>query len=244
MLAGGEKFTKLDLTQAYLSINVDPEHRKYVTINTQKGLYQYNRVPYGVTDSGAKFQKPLDQLLTGAQGAQAMVDDVIITGRDDAEHLRNLEEVLQRLQNAGLKANKYKCSFLQDSITFCGHVVTKDGIKQEPEKQAAIINAPKPQNQKELLSFIGLIGFYRKFIPNISTLQKPFTELAHATKWSWTTLHDRALENIKRQIASDRVLTHYDPNLPLRVAVDASPVGLGCVMSHLMPDHTERPVLF
>lgn len=243
-LAGGEKFTKLDLTQAYLSINVDPEHRKYVTINTQKGLYQYNRVPYGVTDSGAKFQKPLDQLLTGAQGAQAMVDDVIITGRDDAEHLRNLEEVLQRLQNAGLKANKYKCSFLQDSITFCGHVVTKDGIKQEPEKQAAIINAPKPQNQKELLSFIGLIGFYRKFIPNISTLQKPLTELAHATKWSWTTLHDRALENIKRQIASDRVLTHYDPNLPLRVAVDASPVGLGCVMSHLMPDHTERPVLF
>ena len=243
-LAGGEKFTKLDLTQAYLSINVDPAHREFVTINTQKGLYQYNRVPYGVTDSGAKFQKPLDQLLTGARGTQAMVDDVIITGKNDAEHLQNLEEVLRRLQNAGLKANKSKCKFLQDSITFCGHVVTKEGLRQEPEKQQAILQAPKPKNQKELLSFIGLIGFYRKFIPNISTLQKPLTELAHAQEWIWTTKHDQALENIKREIVSDRVLTHYDPQLPLRVAVDASPVGLGCVMSHLMPDKTERPVLF
>ena len=243
-LSGGEKFTKLDLTQAYLSINIDPEHRKYVTINTQKGLYQYNRVPYGVTDSGAKFQKPLDQLLAGAPGTQAMVDDVIITGKDDVEHLQNLEEVIRRLHDGGLKANKAKCVFMQNSVTFCGHVISKDGIRQEPGKRRAIQEAPKPRDQKELLSFIGLIGFYRKFVPNISSLQKPLTELAYAKTWRWEDAHERALKQIKHEIASDRVLTHYDPSLPVKVAVDASPVGLGCVMSHTMPDGSERPVLF
>ena len=243
-LAGGEKFSKLDLTQAYLSINVNPEHRHYVTINTPKGLYQYNRVPYGVTDSGAKFQKPLDQLLAGAPGTQAMVDDVIVTGKDDAEHLKNLEEVLRRIHDAGLKANKSKCIFMQDSVTFCGHVITKAGIRQEPGKRRAILEAPKPRDQKQLLSFIGLIGFYRKFVANISSLQKPLTELAHAKTWKWDKVHDCALSKIKQEIASDRVLTHYDPSLPVRVAVDASPVGLGCVMSHVMPNNLERPVLF
>ena len=243
-LAGGEKFTKLDLTQAYLTINLHPDHRKYVTINTHKGLYQYNRVPYGVTDSGAKYQKPIDQLLMGAKGTQCIVDDVIITGQNDAEHLQNLDEVLRRLHEHGLKVNRNKCRFMENSITFCGHVITREGIKQESSKRRAITDAPTPTNHHELSSLIGLIGFYRKFVPNVSTVMKPLTELQHAKEWTWGRSHDDALHRVKKEIASDRVLTHYDPTLPLQVAVDASPVGLGCVMSHKMPDNTTRPVLF
>ena len=244
-LAGGQKFSKIDLTQAYLSVNVHPDHRQYITINTHKGLYQYNRLPYGVVDSGAKFQKSVDPILEGAPGTKCIVDDVIITGKNDDEHLRNLEEVIRRLEEHGLRANIAKCSFLQDEVTFCGHRITKEGLRQTPSKNAAILEAPTPKNAKELLSFIGLIGYYRKFVPNISSILEPLYDLTRKNvKWRWTKEHDTAFARAKSEIASDRVLTHYDPSLPIYLEVDASPTGLGCVMTHELPDNTKRPVIF
>ena len=125
-LAGGKHFSKLDLRQAYYQMEVTEESKKYLTINTHKGLFQYNRLVFGVTSSPAIWQRAIDQVLQGIPGTQCILDDMIVSGKTDKEHLENLESVLKRVQDAGLKANKEKCKFFRDRVQFCGHEIDRD----------------------------------------------------------------------------------------------------------------------
>lgn len=136
-LAGGKQFTKLDLTQAYQQVEIEAESRKYLTINTQKGLYQVNRLPYGVSSAPAVFQRIMDQVLQGLPGTVCFLDDILISGRDTEEHLHNVEAVLQKLQERGFKVNREKCAFLQTSVTYLGHRIDMQGIHPVQEKTDA-----------------------------------------------------------------------------------------------------------
>ena len=115
-LAGGEKFTKLDLTNAYLQMVLDPECRKFATINTHCGLYEYTRLPFGISSAPAQFQKTMAIILQGLPKVLCYIDDILITGKDDNDHYTNLETVLKRLKEHGLKLKREKCAFLRDSI--------------------------------------------------------------------------------------------------------------------------------
>ena len=154
-------------------MEVEESLRKYLTISTHKGLYQYNRLPYGVTDSAAKWQKAMDIILQDIQGVKCIIDDIIITGVNDDKHLRNAKAVLDCLEKHGIKANTAKCEFFKPEIEFCGHKITAEELQKNQSKVRAIIDAPEPTTVRQVISFIGLVNYYHKFIPSISKILHP-----------------------------------------------------------------------
>ncbi|XP_030586939.1 uncharacterized protein K02A2.6-like [Archocentrus centrarchus] len=244
-VAGGKHFSKIDLAQAYLQMEVEETSKKYLVINTHKGLYQYNRLVFGIASAPAVWQRAMDQVLQGIPGTQCFLDDIIVTGVDEETHLANLAAVLARLEKYGLRANKNKCEFFQDAIEYCGHKIDRHGLHKTKDKVDAVLKAPEPKNVSQLRSFLGLINYYHKFLPNLSTVLHPLHLLLQQNvKWKWTKECEEAFNGAKQLITSEEVLTHFDPNLPLRLACDASPYGIGAVLSHKMPDGLERPIAF
>ncbi|KAJ8346761.1 hypothetical protein SKAU_G00281620 [Synaphobranchus kaupii] len=244
-LAGGERFSKIDLAQAYLQMEMEESSQKYLTINTTKGLYQYNRLVFGISSAPAIWQRAMDQVLQGIPGTQCYLDDIIVTGADDETHLVNLQAVLSRLEEYGLRANKDKCEFFKDYIEYCGHIIDRHGLHKAQDKIDAVLKAPQPENVSQLRSFLGLVNCYHKFLPNLSTVLHPLHCLLEVgKKWKWSKDCEQAFKTAKQLVTSDEVLTHFDPSLPLRLACDASPYGIGAVLSHRMPDGTERPIAF
>ena len=185
-LSGGKYFSKLDLAQAYLQLPLDEASRKYVTINTQKDLYQYTRLPFGVASAPSIFQRTMDSLLQGIPKVCIYLDDILITGAMEAEHLHNLQEVLNRLEQAGMCLKKDKCTFLIPQVEYLGHQISQKGLHPTKEKVRAIVEASAPQNITQLKSFLGMLNYYSKFLPNLSTLLTPLYKLLHKkTSWQW-----------------------------------------------------------
>ena len=243
-LNGGVKFTKLDLSQAYQQVLLDEKSREFVTVNTHLGLYRYRRLPYGIASAPAVFQQLMDKLLQGLS-VGCYLDDIIVTGRDDAEHLENLNAVLKRLDQYGIKLRKSKCSFLQPSVQYLGFKIDANGLHPTPDKVEAIMNAPAPKNIKQLQSFLGLINYYRRFIPNMSSLTAPLNNLlGKNTPWIWSRKCQEAFKTLKQILTSTEVLAHYDLNKEVTLAVDASAFGLGAVISHIMENGDEKPVAY
>ncbi len=166
----------------------------------------------------------MEQVLNGIPGCQVILDDMIVTGKTNQEHLDNLSKVLTRLRERGLRLNHNKCEFFKSEIVFCGHRVDKHGIHQTQDKIDAVINAPHPTNVSELRAYLGLINYYRRFLPDLSAVLHPLNNLLRKDiSWSWDSSCETAFQESKRLITSDQVLTHYNPDLPLRLACDASP---------------------
>ena len=214
-------------------------------INTHLGLYEYNRLVFGITSSPAIFQRIMDTVLSGLENVQCNQDDIIITGETNESHLKNIDIVLNRLEKFGLRANLKKCNFFQDEILFCGHKINKDGLHKTVDKVEAIINAPRPTNVKQLRSFLGMLNYYHKFLNNIATVINPLNELLQKNiKWQWSNKQEKAFLKAKELIAPENFLMCYDPKLPLRLACDASPYGLGAVLSHITDEGKERPIAY
>ena len=244
-LSGGKEFSVIDLRQAYLQMELDNESKQYLIINTHRGLYQYQRLPYGVASAPAIWQRSMDQVLQGISGVQCYLDDIIITGKTNSEHLSTLDKVLQRLEENGLKVNKEKCKFLQDSVEYLGHVISATGLHQAPSKVQAIVDMPTPRDVTQLRSFIGMVQYYSKFLPNLSTTLAPLNQLLHkGVAWRWTDQEEKCFQKVKNLLLKNNILVHYDPTLPLIMASDSSAYGLGAVLSHLMPNGSEKPIAY
>ncbi|XP_063635189.1 uncharacterized protein K02A2.6-like [Cydia splendana] len=243
-LHGGQKFSKIDLSQAYAQLVLD-DTAKYTVINTHKGLFKYNRLIYGLSSSPGIFQRILEQMFADLPKVGVFLDDVVITGENDKEHIGNLYRVFERLEKYGLKIKKDKCSFLANSITYLGYVVDKEGLHTCPKKVRDILNVTTPSNVSELRSFLGMAMYYAKFVRNISTILTPLYELLKKNvKFEWSQSCQEALNKVKRLLASSEVLAHYSPDLPLILTTDASSVGVAAVISHAWPDGTERPIAY
>ncbi|XP_039524968.1 uncharacterized protein K02A2.6-like [Pimephales promelas] len=244
-LSGGQKFTNLDMSHAYHQIALDAESKKYVTVNTHKGLFTYRVLPFGVSSSPAIFQRTIEGVLQGIPYVAVFLDDILVTGRNDEEHLQTLARVLRRLQEAGLRLKRSKCSFMEKEVTFLGHKVDETGLHPVPEKVTALQNAPAPKNVTELKAYLGLLNYYNKFLPNLSTILAPVHKLLRKDeKWNWEGEQEAAFAQSKEMINSVQVLVHYDPQKDVILSCDASPYGLGAVLSHKMPDGSERPIGF
>ena len=244
-LSGGQKFATHDLTHAYNQLVLDKDSRKYVTINTHKGLYQYTRLLFGFTSAPAVFQQIMDTILQGIDGVACYIDDIIITGKTTEEHLEHLEEVLRCLLRHGVQVKKPKCHFFQPSVIFLGYRIDAEGIHPTDEKLKAIVDAPAPKNLQELRSFLCLINYYGKFIPNAATILAPLNGLlCQDAVWKRTEECQKSFDLAKKTQTPSEVLVHYDPSLPLRMAGNASAYGVGAVIAHILPDGTERPMAF
>jgi transposase InsO family protein len=243
-LNGGQRFTKLDLSQAYQQVVLDEPSRNLVTINTHLGLYRYTRLPYGVASAPAVFQQLMDKMLVGLTGVACYLDDLLITGKNDTEHLANLEACLARLQDFGVKLKKTKCAFMQTSLEYLGFRLDAEGIHPTASKVQDIRAAATPTNLQELQSFLGLVNYYRKFIPNLSSVAAPLNRLlSKDMKFNWNDACAQAFAKLKESLTSDMVLVHYCPDREIYLTVDASPVGLGAVISHQI-DGEDRPIAF
>ena len=244
-LAGGKKFTKLDLSQAYQQLALDDDSRKLVTVNTHQGLYRYTRLPFGIASAPAIFQKLMDTVLRDIPNVICYLDDILVTGKSDDDHLHTLGIVLRRLDDHGFRVKKEKCAFLQPCVEYLCHKINCEGLQALPSKIAAITQAPTPHNVQELRSFLGLLNYYGKFIRNLSTIVHPLNSLLQAHKrWLWTPECEQAFKKAKEELSSSAVLVHYDPNLPMTLAGDASAYGIGAVISHTLPDGSERPIAY
>ncbi|CAC5366945.1 unnamed protein product [Mytilus coruscus] len=242
-LSGGQAFSKLDLSQAYQQIVLDEESRKYLTINTHKGLYQYNRLPFGGSSATGIFQRTIENLLQGIPRVVVRVDDILVTESSKSEHLDNLETVLSKLQESGMRLIKDKCVFLAPEVVYLGHIIDQHGIYPVESKVKAITEATEPKNVTELKSYLGMLNYYNRFLQDLSSKLAPLHELLQNQKeWKWDKPQQEAFELSKTLLKSSKVLVHYDPNKEIILSCDASPYGIGAVLSHRMEDGCDRPV--
>ena len=176
-MSGGKIFSKIDLSNAYLQVPFHEDSTKFTTINTHQGLYQYTRLPFGVSSSPGIYQRSMDDMLRGISGGCTYLDDLLIPGKNDNEHKKTLEAVLQRLSDAGARLKRAKCVFEVPEIEYLGHLNYALGLHPTDEKVRAIKDAPAPKTLQELRSFLGMLNFYGKFITNLSTILAPLNVL-------------------------------------------------------------------
>ena len=244
-LAGVTAFSKLDLAHAYQQVVLCDESKEFVTINTHKGLYRVNRLPFGVASAPSMFQRIMESILHGLPGVSVYIDDILITGKSIEKHLENLEAVLTRLEETGLRLKRDKCAFLLPTVEYLGYKITAQGLQPTLDKVKAVQNAPAPQDVSQLKSFIGLVNYYGKFLPDLPSLLAPLYRLFQkGMKWVWGDEQQKAFEEVKKLLTSECLLAHYDPNKELLLACDASPYGLGAVLSHCSEDGQEQPIAF
>ncbi|CAD6200297.1 unnamed protein product [Caenorhabditis auriculariae] len=242
-LNGGSVFTQIDLSDAYLQVELDPESQKCAVINTHKGLFQYKRLPFGIKTAPAIFQKIMDKMIAGLTGVAVYLDDIIVVGRSKAEHRANVRKVFARIREYGFHLKLDKCSFEKSEIKYLGFILNAEGRRPDPEKVKAIKNMSAPKDAKVLRSFLGMISYYGQFIPNIKALRGPLDRLlVQDEDWRWTELERRSFDKLKEILSSDLNLVHFNPKYQIVLAADASDYGIGSVISHIMPDGTEKPI--
>ena len=187
----------------------------------------------------------MDSVLQGIPHCICYLDDILVTGTTDEDHLSNLEEVLNRLQQYGIHLREEKCQLLKERVDYLGHCIDSQGVHTSKEKVRAILEAPRPRNLSELRSFLGLLNYYAKFIANLASILHPLYQLLQANHpWRWSKECERSFHKAKESLMKSPVLTHYDPSLQIVMAADASAYGIGAVISHRFPDGSEKPIAF
>ena len=199
---GAGVFSKLDLSQSFHQIELDPNSREITTFVTHKGLYRYKRLFFGISCAPEIHQRIIQQVIGGCEGARNIADDIIIYGTTMEEHDRRLEAVLQCLWEAGLRLNRSKCRFGLPELTFMGYRLNKHGVSATDEKVRAVLNTSEPGTPAEVRSFLGLLNFVGRFLPDMSTVSAPLRDLTKTKMpWKWTSLERDAFEELKRRIA-------------------------------------------
>ena len=242
-LNSGENFSKLDLSHAYQQLLLSPESRPLLTVNTHKGLFQPKRLQFGIHSASGIFQREMEKRLETFVKVRS--DDILMSGRNDVEHLENLKSVLSVLKSDGLRLKFRKCVFLQPEVTYLGFRISKDSVLPLPEKVEIIKNAQVPKNVTESKSFLGFINYYYRHLQNFSSFLEPLhCLLRKETPWKWTEKENNSFNKAKELQSSANLLVHYDTKKPLILSSDTSPYGLGAVLSHIMEDGSERPIIF
>lgn len=244
-LQGGQTFSKIDLSQAYMQLKLNDESKKLCTISTHKGLFSYQRMPYGISSAPGIFQKVIEQTLQGLEGVAVFLDDILITAKDTNTHLSRLREVLTRLNDKGFTIKKSKCKFFSDKLEYLGFCIDKEGLHTSQAKVEAIVKAPVPKNVTEVKAFIGLVNYYGKFIPNMSTILSPvYNLLKKDVPFIFNAECMQSFNKVKELLTNAPILAHYDSSLPVILATDASSTGLGCVLSIKTSEGVEKPVAY
>ncbi|XP_059209654.1 uncharacterized protein K02A2.6 [Centropristis striata] len=244
-LNGATVFSKLDLKWGYHQIELEPESRSLTTFVTHTGLWRYKRLMFGISSAPETYQHIIGQVLQGIPGVHNISDDIIVSGETIQQHDERLHQVLQRLQERQLTVNSKKCQFRMSQLEFMGHVLSKNGIGAAQSKIEAVENTRRPTNAAEVRSFLGLVNYCGRFIPNLATTSEPLRRLTRQScKWTWGSEQETAFLELKRQLASSHVMAYSKQDAETHVVVDASPVGLGAILSQKQNDGAYKPVYY
>ena len=245
-LGNAKYFSSLDFIKGYHQIEVDEASKPKTAFVCEEGLYQYNVMPFRLTCAPSIFQENMTHLLNGLNNfAIAYLDDVIVFSETFEDHLCHLNQVFDRLRKANMKLKSSKCEFLKPELHYLGHIISNKGeLKVDNRKIETIQNLVPPSNVKGVRSFIGMVSYYRKFIPNFSQIAEPLTNLTRKdVEFNWTLDHQNSFDKLKQAISSPPVLHLPVRNKPFSLFTDASQSAIGAVLTQEI-EGQHRPVYF
>jgi hypothetical protein len=179
-------FTKLDATSGFGQLKLDDQSKKLCTFNTPWGRYSFTRMPFGIKSASKVYQRAISDMVRDIEGCEAIIDDILIWERNLKEHDERLKRVLDSVQKNNLKLNREMCEFRKDRVKYVGHELSSAGVKPDMEKVRAVQQMKPPNNKKELMTFLGFIQYFAKFIPNLSDINAPLRELlTKDIAWHW-----------------------------------------------------------
>ena len=242
---GATVFSKVDLKMAYHQIELDDESRDITTFTSSEGIYRYKRLVFGISSAFEEFQRIISGCFKSQKGIVNISDDILIFGRTPEEHDAALATCFKILSEKGLTVNREKCKFHQSEIEFFGFILSANGIRPMQSKIKAVENFPNPKNPKEVRSFLGLINYLGRFIPNLSSLSLPLRNLTKQNVvWQWTIVEQQSFNELKRLVSTAPVMAHFDTQKETKVVVDASPIGLGAILLQASEDNKFRAVAY
>ena len=230
---GANYFSKIDLKSAFNLLRIAAGDEYLTAFRTKYGHFEYKVMPFGLKNAPGTFQAFLNHVFGDLidRGVLGYIDDLLIYSRTKEEHVKLVFEVFNRLRKFGLKANPKKCVFLVSSVTFLGHVISREGLRMDPAKLSSITSWETPSDLKDLQSFLGLANYYRDFIPNFSKIVTPLTALMRKdSPWNFHEEHQLAFEELKKVFASNVILKQPDRDAQFFVECDASDFALGSVL--------------
>lgn len=232
-LAGHKYFSRLDLCKGYWQLPLTESAKPLTAFQTPLGLYQFRRMPFGLVTASASFSRLMRKLLSDMENVDNFIDDIIIFTVTFQQHIEVLRDIFERLRNANLTAKPSKCALAYDSIECLGHFIGDDRLKPHPSKVKAIKEAPRPSSKKQVRSFLGLVGFYRKFIPNFSVLALPLTDLTKKGEPNvvqWGCAQENSFQALRNALIKFPILKLPDMTKTFILATDASDRGIGTVL--------------
>ncbi|XP_065094175.1 uncharacterized protein K02A2.6-like [Ochlerotatus camptorhynchus] len=241
-LNGAKWFSTIDLSNAFFHMELDEESRHLTNFYTEFGMFRCVRLPFGLCNAPDLFQEALQRkILAGCTGCKNYLDDVLVYGNTKAEHDKNLKEVLARLENHNVKLNDSKCRFGTQTAEFLGFTLTPEGWLINEEKVAAIKNFRKPTTCSEVKSFLGLITFIDKFVPHRATKTEYLRSLASSDSFYWTDDEEMEFNYFKEEaLTSIKRLGYFNADDRTELFVDASPIGLGAILTQFNAEGIPR----
>ena len=232
-LGKAKYFTCLDLKSGYWQIEIREEDKEKTAFICHEGLFEFNKMPFGLASAPSVFSALMDKVLAGAtKYAMCYIDDIIVFSETFEEHMAHLEDVLNRLEKAGLKIKVSKCDFLMPKVKYLGHVISAEGISPDPDKTHVIENLNIPTTVKGVRSIIGMASYYRRFIKNFAQIAKPLTQLTKKNQpFIWTDQCTRAFETLKTCLTQAPILAYPDTSQAYCLYTDASNGAVGAVLA-------------
>ena len=233
-LKGAKVFSTIDLRSRYHHITLGKSSRHKTAFVTPFGTYEFLMVPSGLAQAPVYFQLLMNKVLKGLKFAMTYLDDIIIFSENESQHLEHLETVFSHLREAGLKMKWLKCDFFKSEIHYLGHLISPEGISPLPNKLDCIQHMPVPKNMKEIKQFLGLTGYYTKFVPRFADISRPLTTLTKKDKkFEWTAACQKSFDLLKETLCGEPVLKYADTSKPYTLYTDASKFGWAGVLNHI-----------
>lgn len=233
-LGHSKYFTTLDLANGFHQIKMKESDIEKTAFSTGYGHYEFTRMPFGLKNSPSTFQRLMNTVLTGLQGLECFVylDDIVIYASSIEEHSRKLKLIFSKLRENTLLLQPDKCEFMRHEVAYLGHMISENGVTPNPEKIKAVSEYPVPKDPKGIKQFLGLIGYYRRFIKDFSHIAKPLTSLLKKdVPFVWTDSQQSAFEKFKSILTSKPILQYPDFNKPFILTTDASNVAISGILS-------------
>lgn len=239
-MAGAVYFSNLDLCQGYHQVEVDPKDREITAFDPGfGGIYEYNVLPFGLNTAPSTFQRLMELVLAGLHWKTVLIylDDILIFASSFEQHVQRLGEVFERIISAGLKLKPSKCNLFRRKINFLGHVVSEEGVSCDPNKLEKVKNWPNPINVKQVKQFLGLASYYRKYVPDFSTIANPLNVLTRKyVRFHWGKEEQTAFDKLKYELCNSIVLSYPDFSQSFILDCDSSNYAVGAVLSQKIGD--------
>ncbi|UYV64962.1 K02A2.6-like, partial [Cordylochernes scorpioides] len=236
---------KLDANSGFWQFGLAKESQKLTTFITPFGRFFFKRIPFGITSAPEIFQRKMTQLLGKIEGVVCFMDDIVVYGSSLEEHNERVRQVLKKIQEEGMTLNPEKCQFGVKTVKFLGHTLSSEGLFIDEEKLDAITKMEAPRSTKELKSFLGMVNYLGKFIPNLADKLQPLNSLLSTkNEWVWDEPQKKSFNLLKQELVSRPNLALFDPSRTTIVSADASSFGLGGVLRQEQPDGSLKPIAY